>query len=99
MTVANPRYSSTGFTQEWSLGVTVIPFDLNLIPGVLCAQAHKTPFVSLVILWRRAPNGAWEWAVHVSKGHITCDSRGLIYIRCCDNPSRLSDSAKPQFLV
>jgi hypothetical protein len=34
-----------------------------------------------------------------SKGHITCDYRDLMYIRCCENPSRLSDSAKPQFLV
>jgi hypothetical protein len=55
--------------------------------------------VSLVILWRRVPNGEWEWAVHGSKGHITCDSRDMMYIRCCENPSRLSDSAKLQFLV
>jgi hypothetical protein len=31
--------------------------------GNLRAQAHKLPFVSLVILWRRARNGAWDLVV------------------------------------
>ena len=33
-----------------------------------------------------------------SRAHNVC-SRDLMSIRCCENPSRLSDSAKPQFLV
>jgi FMN phosphatase YigB (HAD superfamily) len=35
-------------------------FDVH---SVIAAQAHKLPFVSLVILWRRAPNGAWDLVV------------------------------------
>jgi len=30
-----------------------------------------------------------EWVVHVSKGHITCDGRDLMYIRCRENPLKL----------
>jgi hypothetical protein len=29
---------------------------------------HWSISVSLTILWRKAPNGAWEWAFHVQKG-------------------------------
>ena len=36
--------------------------------GSLCAQAHKRPFVPLVILWPRTLNGAWYPAVLVPKG-------------------------------
>ena len=35
--------------------------------GRLCAQAHKRPFVSLVILWPRTPNGARELVVPAPK--------------------------------